>query len=241
MLDRFGLPGYWGLFSRLGWPGPWTAAAAPPLLVGARTSLRAGRRADWSEWAALRAKSRDFLTPWEPTWPVEALSRSTFCRRLRQLNGEAQFDLGQAFFIIRRDDQALLGGITLSNIRRGIAQSCSVGYWIGKPYARQGYMREALDIVCRHVFQNLGLHRLEAACLPENLPSQGLLRAAGFRAEGLARDYLRIDGRWSDHLLFALLEPEWRLRQNGAAAASAFYRAQSVVSKHQPWPASPDR
>lgn len=189
-------------------------ATPTPHLFGERVILRPGRLRDWPAWAALRAESRDFLTPWEPTWPPDALTRHAFRRRLRRLQSEARLDWGHSFFVFRRADLALLGGITISGLRRGVAQSCSVGYWIGAPHARQGFMREALGCVLHYVFEDLHLHRVEAACLPENQPSRRLLLGIGFSEEGLARQYLRINGRWCDHVLFGLVSTTWAARQN---------------------------
>ncbi len=176
-----------------------------PRLSGATVYLRAPRRRDWREWAELRAVSRAHLVPWEPVWPDDALSRAAYRRRLQRLNEERARDQGHGYLIFRRGDDAMLGGIGLSAIRRGVAQIGAVGYWIGLPYARQGYMTDALRTLIGFAFLDLALHRLEAACQPDNLPSQALLRACGFREEGRARGYLRINGAWRDHLLFARL------------------------------------
>ena len=105
-----------------------------------------------------------------------------------------------------------MGGCTLTNVRRGVTQSAAVGYWIGAPYARQGYMYSALKLIRPFVFELLGLHRLEAACIPENEASRKLLLKVGFREEGRARRYLQINGEWRDHILFALLEDDVPIR-----------------------------
>src|SRR5690606_18180733 len=172
--------------------------------------LRPLRMTDYAAWSELRRQSRDFLTPWEPTWPRNALSRSAFRSRVRRNNYEIRQDLGYSLVLIRRSDKALLGGITLSNIRLGVAQTETLGYWIGQPYARQGYMTEALMAVIGYAAQQLRLHRLEAACLPTNVPSQRLLAKCGFVEEGRADGYLRINGVWHDHLLFGLVLDSWR-------------------------------
>lgn len=181
------------------------SAEEPSVPPGEVVYLRAPRPNDWTEWVKLRAESRDFLVPWEPTWPTDALTRAAFRRRLRRHAREARDDEGYAFFVFRRGDDALLGGVTLSNIRRGISRSCAVGYWTGKRHASQGYMGEALKAVIPFVFETLELRRLEAACLPDNEASKAVLRGTGFVQEGYAREYLRINGVWTDHLLFALL------------------------------------
>ncbi len=188
-------------------PAPLPALAAP--LQGPRTYLRAPRLSDWRAWAELRADSRAFLEPWEPSWPDDPLSRAALRRHLRREARESRDGTGYGFFIFSRADDALLGGATLSNLRRGITMSCSLGYWIGARYARQGLMTEALRNLMPFVFESLGLHRIEAACLPSNVASQRLLRKLGFREEGYARAYLRINAKWHDHLLFALLSEEF--------------------------------
>ena len=177
-------------------------------LHGETVYLRAPRGRDWRDWSELRRESREFLVAWEPVWPYDALSRRSYRRRLRLYNHEWRAGTGAAFFIYRSGDDRLLGGITLSNIRRGVAQTASLGYWIGQPFARQGYMSEALLLVVGFVFDRLGLNRLEAACLPENEASRKLLSKLGFKEEGVARQYLRINGEWRDHAIFALLRAD---------------------------------
>jgi len=186
------------------------AEPLPSLLIPAgRVLLHPPRRGDYRAWAVLRDLSRDFLVPWEPQWPDDALTQGAYRRRLKRMAQDWREDSGYAFHIFRRDDHALLGGISISHIRRGVAQIGSVGYWIGQPHARQGYMTEALLAAIHHGFRELGLHRLEAACLPRNIASQTLLQRCGFQQEGLARRYLRINGAWEDHLQFGMLSEEW--------------------------------
>jgi ribosomal-protein-alanine N-acetyltransferase len=191
-------------------------------LGGPLVYLRPPRHKDWRRWAELRAMSREFLAPWEPTWPFDGLTRRAFRRRVRQHVLERRERVGYAFFIFRSADDQLLGGVTVSDVQRGVAQSCSLGYWIGAPYAHQGFMTAALRLVLTYVFGTLGMHRATAACLPANRASQGLLRKLGFREEGYAREYLRINGVWQDHVLFALLAKEHRTageRDEGLHAA----------------------
>ncbi len=188
-------------------PVPSSAAALPP--DGPRVYLRNPRASDQPAWTELRGASRAFLEAWEPKWPADALSRAAFRRRLRRQARETRENTGYSFFIFRRSDDALVGGVTLNNLQRGISMSCSLGYWIGTPHARQGLMTEALTSLLPFVFETLGLHRLEAACLPDNVASHGLLRKLGFREEGYARGYLRINGQWQDHLLFAMLSGDY--------------------------------
>ena len=184
---------------------------APPSLrlAGDRVMLRPPERGDWEEWAGLRSESRRFLTPWEPSWAPDSLSRGAFRRRLQRYAIDWRTDQGYSFFLYRLEDGALVGGIGLSNVRRGVAETGSLGYWVGERHARQRYMSQGLQLILGFAFQRLKLHRVEAACLPHNAPSRSLLLKSGFREEGYAREYLCIDGRWQDHMLFALLRDEW--------------------------------
>jgi [ribosomal protein S5]-alanine N-acetyltransferase len=178
-------------------------------LDGEQVFLRPPERGDYEAWAALRARSRDFLSPWEPTWPADALSRGNFRARIARYGDDWRSDQGYNFFIFRPDD-VLVGGIGLSNMRRGVAETASLGYWVGLPFARQRLMTAALPLVLDFSFDRLRLHRVEAACLPTNVPSRSLLLRTGFVEEGYARRYLLIDGKWQDHLLFAILREDWR-------------------------------
>jgi [ribosomal protein S5]-alanine N-acetyltransferase len=177
---------------------------------GRQVYLRQPAMGDYSAWAELRALSRQHLTVWEPLWTRDELSRSAFRRRLRQYQREMREDQGYAFLVFREGDATLVGGLTISNVRRGVAQSASVGYWMGLPHVRCGYMTDALRAVLPFAFGTLGLHRLEAACLPHNAPSARVLEKAGFRREGTARRYLKINDIWQDHDLYALLHDDPR-------------------------------
>jgi len=179
-----------------------------PVIRGEGLYLRYPRMGDFPVWAKLRADSREFLTPWEPIWADDELTRSAFRRRIKRYQKETRLDSAYVFFVLRESDDALVGGCTISNVRRGVTQCCTLGYWIGSQFARQGYMTGALRALLPFVFRTLGLHRIEAACLTDNDASKNLLARVGFRKEGLARRYLLINGEWADHLLFALLKEE---------------------------------
>ena len=183
-----------------------------PVLRGQEVYLRYPRIADYVHWARLRGESREFLTKWEPVWAEDELTRGAFRRRIKRYQKETRLDSAYVFFVFRASDDILMGGCTLSNVRRGVTQCCALGYWIGARFARQGFMSDAVHALIPFVFGTLGLHRIEAACLPENQPSRSLLAKAGFREEGLARKYLLINGEWRDHIQFALLEDEASLK-----------------------------
>lgn len=189
-----------------------TGLLSPPQvkLEGDQVFLRPPNPRDWKEWSELRAENRSFLTPWEPTWPADALTRAAFLRRVRRQAADWREDEAYAFLTFQRAGERMVGGIGLSNVRRGVAQMGTLGYWVGQHFARRGYTTEAVRLVLMFAFQQLGLHRVEAATLPGNVASQGLLNNVGFRKEGYAKAYLRIDGYWADHVMFAMLREEWR-------------------------------
>jgi len=174
-------------------------------LGGKGVRLRPPRRRDYAQWAALRQASRAFLQPWEPVWSPDELSLAAYSRRLAAWRNGREMDQMYAFLVFRESDEALVGGITLNNVRRGVAQMATVGYWSGQPHARQGHTLSAVRAVIDFAFGPLALHRLEAACLPTNDASAALLLKAGFTEEGFAKAYLKINGDWRDHRLFGLI------------------------------------
>lgn len=176
-----------------------------PELYGDHHLLRLPRQSDYRQWFAIRAESRSFLQPWEPTWRHDELTEASFRARVTRNSQEFSSGLAVPMFLFRRDDMALLGGITIGYIRRGAAQSCMIGYWMGERHAGQGHMFAALRLVVPYVFSGLQLHRIEAACIPDNWKSIRLLQKAGFEREGLLRKYLKINGEWRDHILYSLL------------------------------------
>ncbi len=172
---------------------------------GENLVLRAPAVADYTVWAELRAVSREHLTPWEPAWARDDLSRQLYRRRLRAYAKDVRDDLGYSFFISDAATDVLLGGITLSNVRRGSAQTASLGYWMGKSYAGRGRMKEAVRTILPFAFRTLRLNRVEAACMPANIASVRVLEASGFTREGYARSFLKINGHWEDHALYAII------------------------------------
>jgi ribosomal-protein-alanine N-acetyltransferase len=186
----------------------WMSADSVFAIEGEGVRLRPPRMADHGPWSALRSRSHGFLQPWEPTWPSDDLTRAAFRRRIAAYTRDIETGQGFPFFVFRAQDDALVGGITLSNVRRGVSQTATLGYWVGQPFARRGHTLGAVRAVCRFAFAKLDLHRIEAACLPTNEPSRNLLLRGGFSLEGRARAYLKINGAWRDHLLFGLVREE---------------------------------
>jgi [ribosomal protein S5]-alanine N-acetyltransferase len=174
---------------------------------GETVFLRTPRIQDYEAWSELRGSSRGFLKPWEPVWPADDLTRTAYRRRLRRYFEERRGDQSYTFFLFRADEQ-LVGGMTLSGIRRGVAQTGTLGYWMGEAHAGQGLMTAGVEVLLRHAFAAIRLRRIEAACLPHNARSVALLEKIGFTREGYAREYLCIDGVWQDHLLYAILKTD---------------------------------
>jgi ribosomal-protein-alanine N-acetyltransferase len=185
----------------------WIAADHDLRLEAEGVRLRPHRPSDFAEWAALREESRAFLQPWEPTWPSDDLTRGAYRRRLAAYAQDLERGVAYPFLVFCRAEGRMVGGITLSNVRRGVAQMGSIGYWVGEPFTRRGHTTAAVRAVTAFAFERLGLHRVEAACIPTNTASRGVLRKAGFTEEGRAQAYLKIDGAWRDHVLFGIVSP----------------------------------
>lgn len=194
-------------FLRAGNPTEWA------VIQGRGVWLRPPVIGDYGAWAELRTLSRAHLVPWEPAWPRDDLTKSAYRRRIKHYQREARDDLGYAFLLFSSEGDRMIGGVTLSNVRRGVTQSAMLGYWLGLPHVGRGFMTAAVRAILPHAFETLRLHRVEAAVQPGNAASAGVLRRTGFTEEGLARRYLKINGQWQDHLLFAILAEDWMTRE----------------------------
>lgn len=186
------------------------APQRPPLVAAGELYLRAPEAEDHAAWADLRAVSRAHLTRWEPDWKQEDATADAFRLRLKTYDRQFRARAGVAFHVFHRDGDRLVGGVTLSDIRRHAAQSATIGYWIGAAFLRRGYGLQAVEAALGYGFGDLGLNRIEAACQPGNTASRALLAKAGFKEEGFAREYLFINGDWRDHVLYARLAREHR-------------------------------
>jgi ribosomal-protein-alanine N-acetyltransferase len=188
-------------------------------IEGQKTFLRNPVMADFPEWSRLRAASRTFLEPWEPKWAEDDLTRSAFRYRIRRYDMDRQAGTTLPLFVCLKQNGRIVGGVTLGSIRRGVAESCTLGYWMGEQHAGQGLMADALWGLLPHVFDRMRLHRIEAACIPDNARSQRLLEKVGFRREGYLNGYLKINGAWRDHLLYALIAEDWQsIRAKGSGS-----------------------
>src|SRR4030081_1935917 len=131
-----------------------------PAIVGDGVVLRAPQMSDHGEWAALREASRAFLTPWEPTWPPDDLTRGSFRRRIKRYSEDQRSDLAYPFFVFRKSENVLVGGLTLGNIRRVCAQPGNLVYCTGAVHALQAHMPAAVGSLLPFAFQTLRLHRI---------------------------------------------------------------------------------
>lgn len=183
----------------------WMTDATGPVVEGAGVLLRPPRTGDYSAWADLREHSRDYLQPWEPAWPDDDLTRAAYRRRLGVYAREMELGHAWPFFVFDLSGRTLMGAITLSNVRRGVAETGTLGYWVGLPFAGRGVATAALQAMTGFAFRSVRLHRLEASCLPANMASRRVLEKVGFLKEGEARAYLKINGAWADHILFGLV------------------------------------
>ena len=177
-----------------------------------RCYLRLPKAKDYIDWVNLRKGSETFLAPWEPDRDKNFYSMRLFKARLKW--SSENFNKGKVIhtFIFKRKEDSLIGAITLDNLRGGVSQSCSIGYWIGEGYARNGYMSEVLSAMVFVAFKDFDISRIEAATLPENVASRRLLEKLGFKYEGVAQSYLKIAGRWRNHVLYALIRDDRRGR-----------------------------
>ena len=178
-------------------------------LYATRIFMRPPELTDWQQWANVRAENKKRIQPFEPSWSAHYQSEEFFQRRLARQAREWDLDKANAFLIFRRDGR-LIGGMNINNISRGAAQFASIGYWIDEEHEGQGYMAEALQLTLKYCFEDLGLHRVNASCLPNNTRSKKTLLRAGFKEEGMAEKYLQINGKWQDHELFGMPIERWK-------------------------------
>lgn len=192
----------------------WFAPDPTPVLEGPHVVLRPPRSRDYEAWRALRRASRDFLKPYEPRWTEADLNRQAYGARLWRGRQEARRGTDYSFLLFEKTPhgEVLVGGLTISNVRRRAAQFATLGYWMGEQFAGRGLMTEAVGVLLPYFFDTLALHRLQAAFLPHNQASRRVLEKNGFREEGYAEHYLQIDGKWADHVLFALTRERWEAR-----------------------------
>jgi ribosomal-protein-alanine N-acetyltransferase len=156
----------------------------------------------------LRAENRSFFEPWEPERPSGLDTVSGQLRDLDSRERDWAADKRYSFAIVA-EDGTLVGAVILSNVARGAFQNATVGYYVGSAYNGQGYATAGVIHAVEFAFNSIGLHRVEAGVMDHNPASKRVLEKAGFRHEGFARNYLKIDGGWRDHHIFAITKEDW--------------------------------
>ena len=179
-------------------------------ITGRKVILRPPQYSDWKAWADERKKNKLYLQPWEPLWSINELERSSFVKRVRMFERLSHNDQAYSFLIFTSDNEDFIGEVNISNVLRGIIQSCTIGYWIAKDCEGKGMMSESLELVKKFIFNELKLHRIEAACLPHNIPSLKLLLKNGFIKEGTARKLLKINDKWQDHTVLSFILDDFK-------------------------------
>ena len=184
-------------------------------LVGRRVRLRPLREDDYEAWHEVRTRCRDWLLPWEPRpagAPYPSEDRTTFTTRCSMRERERQLGTGYGFGIFAMGRFA--GEVNISSVARGPFPNAYVGYWIDQAQAGRGYVPEACVLLFRFAFEEVGLHRLQISIIPRNRPSRRVAQKLWLRGEGIALRYLEIDGRWEDHVRYAITSEEWTERRD---------------------------
>ena len=179
-------------------------------ITGQKVILRPPQYSDWKAWADERKKNKLYLQPWEPLWSINELERSSFVKRVRMFERLSHNDQAYSFLIFKSDNEDFIGEVNISNVQRGIIQSCTIGYWIAKDCEGKGIMSESLELVKEFIFNELKLHRIEAACLPHNMSSLKVLLKNGFIKEGTARKLLKINDKWQDHTVLSFIIDDFK-------------------------------
>jgi [ribosomal protein S5]-alanine N-acetyltransferase len=190
-------------------------------LHGRRVDLRPLKASDWDDWRDVRLHSRNWLEPWEPLAepgaPDPITDPDAFRARCGAWERQRQFDAAYGFGIFLRRGR-FIGEVSLGSVQRGPFQSANVGYWIDETHAGKGYMPEAVAVVLRYAFDDLRLHRVEAAIVPRNVRSRRVAEKLGMRDEGTSDRFLQIRGIWEDHVRYAITAEDWATRKPELAA-----------------------
>jgi ribosomal-protein-alanine N-acetyltransferase len=183
----------------------------PYPLRTARLELRPAAPIDAAAMAAFMRANEAHLGPWSPTPPADFYTEEHWAHRFETEAHDAIAGRGVRFLFATPDDpDGIVGWATLSTIVRGVWHCCNLGYGLGAAHEGRGLMVEGLEAVIARAFGPMNLHRIQANYMPSNARSAKVLRRLGFKVEGYAYDFLRINGAWEDHVLTALTNPDWR-------------------------------
>lgn len=191
-------------------------------LVGPRVQLRPLKGSDFPAWQEVRERGREWLERWEPLpepgSPDPATDAEAFRARCSAWERQRHFDTAYGFGLFLRDG-TLVGEVSLGSVQRGPFQSGYIGYWIDEKHAGDGLVPEGVVLLMRFGFEELRLHRLEAAIVPRNAPSRRVAEKLGLREEGIALRFLQIRGVWEDHVRYAITAEEWQERRHELCGA----------------------
>ena len=174
-------------------------------LVGQRIYLRPYKISDASELANLHTRNREFFQRVSPLLPEAFYTEEHQKMRIERVSKMTDEGQAYAFGIFLKATNKLIGDISLTHIARGDVQSCCTGFTLDKEYNSKGYTTEALQLVVDFAFRELKLHRIEAGAMPDNIASIRVLEKVGFQKEGIAKENLKINGKWTDHQILAII------------------------------------
>lgn len=174
-------------------------------IESSRIILRHPKRRDWKAWVHLRQESYSFLQKWEPYWNLNQCNKSNYMRQLKLQRTKAAYDQAYSFLCFQKDNKNLLGGINISNIQRGVMQTCNIGYWLGEKNTGKGYMEESIKAIIPYIYEQLKIHRIQAFTLEDNIASRKLIEKVNFTKEGTLREAMKINNEWKDHVIYSLL------------------------------------
>jgi ribosomal-protein-alanine N-acetyltransferase len=183
----------------------------PPVLKTSRLTVRLLAQQDTQAVVQYYQDNRAFLEPFEPVRPKNFYTREFWSQQIEKSLIEFGYDRSLRLFIFKQSEpRRVIGGANFTNFIQGISQSCTMGYSLAESEQGKGYMSETLEVAIPYVFENLNFHRINACYMPHNRRSGNVLKRLGFTIEGYARDYLRINGQWEDHILTSLTNPDWK-------------------------------
>jgi len=192
------------------------ARTAAVRLYGRRVVLRPLVPPDFGAWSEVRRRNHEWLTVWEPSRPAHSPDPSTdreaFSARCALRDRERQTGTAYAFGMFV--DNAFAGEVNLNNVVRGAMMGGSIGYWIDRARAGRSYTSEAVVVLSRYAFEELGLHRLEICIVPRNRNSRRVMEVLAIREEGTAKGFLEINGTWEDHVRYGITVEEWEARSD---------------------------
>ena len=189
-----------------------------------RRPFRPLRPPDYPAWRDVRVASRDWLKPWEPApdpgAPDPVADAEAFRGRCGAWDRQRQFDNAYGFGLFLADSESFIGEVSLGTVQRGPFQSASIGYWVDAAHAGRGYVPEGVGLILQYGFEQIALHRMEAAIVPRNTASRRVAEKLGLREEGTSLRFLQIDGAYEDHVRYAITLEEWQVRRDEILAST---------------------